>query len=156
MQCSIIAAELVRHNDARLAPAGHQPGNKPFGGARVASGLDQGIKNQAVAVYCTPKPVLYASDHNDHFIQMPFITGSFALCADPFRDPGAEFPNPRLDRFITNRNTPLSEQILNVAQTQGEAMVGPDRMGNYWRREMVAFEAGAGNRINHLSGLGMC
>jgi hypothetical protein len=35
-------------------------------------------------------------------------------------------------------------------------MVGPDRMGNYWRREMVAFEAGAGNRINHLSGLGMC
>jgi len=41
----------------------------------VPAGLHQNIKNITVAIGPTPKPMLLAADHDDDFVQVPFVRG---------------------------------------------------------------------------------
>ena len=51
-----------------------------------------------------------------------------------------ELQHPTPDRFIRDIQPPLGEQILDVAEAEGEAKVQPYRMPDDVRRELVASE----------------
>ena len=60
----------------------------------------------------------------------------------PFQSPGVlgtEFDTPQPDRLVTDPNTTLGHKVLDVAAAQIEAMIEPDNVLNYLRRESVAF-----------------
>lgn len=146
-KCRAVAAEFVFDDDAGLAPAGYQSGNEPLCSPCIAARLYQDIKNLADAIYCTPKLVFHAADHDHHLVQVPFIRGLTPCSSDMPSNRGAEFPDPDPDCLVNHHDPSLCEQNLNVTQAEGETMVGPDRMGNDEPGEAVALKA----RLRYLT-----
>jgi len=67
-------------------------------------------------------------------IAVTLVPAPKSLCIYP-----AEFDAPQADRLVADRNTTLGHKILDVAAAQIEAMIEPDNVLNYLRRESVAF-----------------
>ena len=51
-----------------------------------------------------------------------------------------ELQHPTPDRFVGDVHPALGQQILDVAEAEGEAKVQPYRMPDDFRRELVASE----------------
>ncbi|MCP1850209.1 hypothetical protein ACVI1K_007737 [Bradyrhizobium sp. USDA 4508] len=59
--------------------------------ARISSALDQDVENEAILVDSAPKPMLFARDRDNDFVQMPFVTASGCALADPIGERLADF-----------------------------------------------------------------
>ena len=56
-----------------------------------------------------------------------------------------ELQHPAPDRFVGDVQSALGEQILDIAEAEGEAKVQPHRMPDDVRRELVASERDGGH-----------
>lgn len=133
-QSGTIAAQRVRHDDPRLAPAGHHPGNEALCSPRMTTRLHRMPRLS---------PLQSTARHSRCFTPRIMITTSskchlFLGCE-----------RAALTCFATHHDASLGEQILNVAQTERKAMVSPNRAGNDGTREAVAFQARLGNPPDH-------
>ena len=59
---------------------------------------------------------------------MPNVTQPTLVTPEPPSVLGAELPTPLPDGLVGDGDSPLREEFLNVAKTQGEPVVQPDAM----------------------------
>jgi len=71
--------------------------------------LNKNIKNVAICINCTPKPVFHAIDWNDDFIQMPFVGGGGSIALDAGGELAAKPVHPEAYGFTTDYDTPFRE-----------------------------------------------
>src|SRR5215471_18819502 len=99
-------------------------------GAPITIRLDQNVDHVAVLIHGTPQIPLLAVDSNEDLIQVPVVTQpslSSLQCPSIIE---TEFLTPLPDRFIGHDDSALGEKILDVPETQAEAMISPDRIAD--------------------------
>ncbi len=103
--------------------------------------LQENVEHVPVPVDSAPEPEFHAIDRNDDLIQMPFVACTRSVASDATGEMGAKPVHPQADGLTADDDAALGEQIRDICRTQGEPMVGPDRIGNdrAWKTE--AFEA---------------
>jgi hypothetical protein len=102
--------------------------------------LHKEIENLALVVDRSPEPESSAADQNRHLIEMPLRGWPMTSAAKLPGEQRPELQHPTPDRFVGDVQPALGEQILDVAEAEGEAKVQPYRMPDDVRRELVASE----------------
>src|SRR5262245_47250726 len=98
-------------------------------------GLYQDVDDVAVLIHGTPEVLQLAVNSHEHFVQIPSIPQPTLAS---FQSPcilHPEFDRPLSDRFVRHVYSALSEQILDVPETQTESIIEPDSVtDNVWRK----------------------
>ena len=104
----------------------------------IPPGLDEDVDHVAVLVHGSPQVLLLAPKPDEHLVQMPGVT----LAAAPGPQAPAVFEperrTPLPDRLVGDGDPALGQQILDVAETEAEPVVQPDRVTDDVRRESVS------------------
>ena len=140
-----IASELVGMNclwDVIFIQEAGQEGLRSFS---VSVSLKKNVKHEAVLVHRSPEPVANTINACTDLIQVPSGTPSGFPMAQVFREEGSEFKTPFAEGFMADLNAALVEQFLDIAVTEGEAVVQPDGVLNDGHRETMA----VGFRVGH-------
>ena len=134
-----VGTQTIRHDALRmhariLQRLAHQPARSPL----VAALLHQYVEDLAFVVDCPPQihPCPANADH--HFVQMPTRRGLRSRTAKLLRDASAELECPASNRFVTDLDAALGEQILDIPQAQREPKIKPDRMADHVNGKAVA------------------
>jgi hypothetical protein len=106
--------------------------------AALAAPLHQQVENLAIVVDRPPEPELSAADQNRHFIEMPMRSRPRTSAAKFLGEQLPELKHPSPDRFIRDIQPALSQQILDIAEAEGEAKIQPHRVPNDVRWKLVA------------------
>jgi hypothetical protein len=125
-----ITAQLIRYDDPRCAPTLHEFPQKPLGGFCVSAQWHKDFERVSVAIDCTLEPVLLPANWDHNFIQVPLVGGLGAITPDLGRNLCSKFRYPNSDCLMADRNAAFRQQILNVPQAEGEAVVGPNGIAN--------------------------
>jgi hypothetical protein len=136
-----IRAELI--GDKRLGREALLPEqfeHKLRGRFRVAPPSHKEIENLALVVDCLPEPELSAADQNRHFVEVPLRRRPMASAAKFLGEHRPELQHPSPDCLIGDIQPALGQQILDIAEAEGEAKVQPHRVPDDVRRELVASE----------------
>jgi hypothetical protein len=78
---------------------------------------------------------------NDHFIEMPVVSGGRSHPTQVLRDWCAEFEKPAPYGFVGDVEAPLRKEIPHISVVQSEAGIEPNGMANdsWWKS--VALDA---------------
>ena len=106
----------------------------------IAPSLHMEIENLALVVDRSPEPESSAGDQNRHLIEMPLRGWPMTSAAKLPGEQRPELQHPTPDCFVGDLQPVLGEQILDVAEAEGEAKVQPYRMPDDVRWELVASE----------------
>ena len=68
----------------------------------------------------------FAADIYENFVQVPDVECGAPAFSEPAGIGWSEFQNPQTNRFVTDINTALREEIFDVTEAQGEAEVEPN------------------------------
>lgn len=71
-----VTPELIGDQDPWCAKPIDQPLQKPPGGLRIASLLNQDVENITIGINRSPQPVFLSANLHHNFVQMPFIGGN--------------------------------------------------------------------------------
>jgi hypothetical protein len=99
-----------------------------------------GDRELALVVDRPPKPELSAADQDSHLVEMPMRGWPMTSAAKFLGEQRPELQHPTPDRFIGDLQPALGQQILDIAEAEGEAKVQPYCMPDNVRRELVASE----------------
>jgi hypothetical protein len=136
-----IGPKLVGHQQSgRKAVLLEQFAHEPRGCPVVAPPLHQQIKNFTLVVDRSPEPELSAADQHRHLVQVPLRGRSMTSAAKFPGEQRAELQHLSSDRLVGEVQPALGEQILDIAEAQGEAKVQPHRVSDDVRGELVASE----------------
>ena len=126
-----VGAEFVGDQDTRRAGLfADELAQQTFGGAPVAAALNQSVKDEAIPIDGAPKPVLFAIDGDDDFIEMPNIAELRRALAGLVGEVSAEFLCPTPHGFMTDDNTAGGQQIFDHSQAERESEIEPNHMGD--------------------------
>ena len=135
-----ITIQLVRDDSPRMAAVQtHQSGEEAFSRLAITLLLDEYINGFAVLIHRTPQVVLLPVDLDKDFVQEECISGSMMTA---FRTPDifrAKLVAPKSDRFITDDNTALGQQVFDIPKAEVEAIVEPNGMLNDFGRKPKTF-----------------
>jgi hypothetical protein len=110
------------------------------GRLRVAPPLHKEFENLALVVDRPPEPKLSAANPDSHLVEVPLRGWPMTSAAKFLGEQRPELQHTTPDRFIGDVQPALGQQILDVAEAEGEAKVQPHRMADDVRRELVASE----------------
>ena len=82
--------------------------------------------------------MLFAVDLNEDFIDVEGIAVASVLSFQSAGVNGSELDAPEADRFSTDGNASLSQEIFDIPVAEIESVVEPDGVGNDIWREAVA------------------
>ena len=105
---------------------------------RIAAALHQDIEYDPILVNGAPQEVQHAPDPNEHFIKVPFVARLGSPPAHLVCEAGTEFQTPLTDALVGDDPTPFRQQQFDIAETQTEYVVQPNRMADQLGREAVA------------------
>jgi hypothetical protein len=122
-----ITRQFVRDNYSWLTTSccEHAP-QEGDGRLFVASFLDEDVQHEPILIYRSPQPVLPPADLQLHLVDVPFVGPSRPSPTKLLGVGRAELAAPEADRFITDLDAALAQQLLNVAMAQIEPVVQPD------------------------------
>ena len=92
--------------------------------------MNEDVENEAVLIDGAPKPVLFAIDGDDDFIEMPSIAELRRALAGLVDEVSAEFLGPTPHGFMTDDNTAGVQQIFDHSQAERESEIEPNGMGD--------------------------
>tara|TARA_B100000315_G_scaffold209727_1_gene205635 strand:+ start:572 stop:946 length:375 start_codon:yes stop_codon:yes gene_type:complete len=104
--------------------------HKSQGSPLVSALLNQDVENCALTINGSPQVHLLAANIYENFVQMPDVERGATAFAYPTGIGWSEFQNPQPNRFVTDINTALREEIFDVTEAQGEAEVEPYGLPN--------------------------
>ena len=133
VRSQIICDELVWDKAIFLQQLAHQFERRP----PVPPGLDQHVKNFALGIHGTPEVDQATIDLEIDFVEMPGHMRLRPAFAKIGSDLGSKMVHPAAHRLIGNQDPTLSQQILDVAEAQGEPDIKPDRLLDDFGREAV-------------------
>jgi hypothetical protein len=109
-----VRAELIGDQDTRSAGRfAKELAKQAFGGASVATALNQSIEDKAVLIDGAPKPVLFAIDGDHDFIAAPLVTELRRAPAHFVGEVSPEFLSPAPDGFVTDDHTAGGQKIFD-------------------------------------------
>src|SRR5271166_6594905 len=138
-----VRAQFVGHQHiGREALFLEQLAHQFHGCSLVAPSLHQEIENLAFIVDRAPEPEPPARNRHGHLVEMPPRRWPWASVAKFAGEQRPEFQDPSPHRFVGDIQSTLSEQIFDVAITEGETNIEPNRMsddrrGNWWRANEI-------------------
>ena len=133
-----IAAQFVGDDLSRHVPQPFQQlPEETLGSLCVAFSLHQNIQHIPILVNGPPKTVKCAFYRNKDLIKMPSITVPPLSAPDTAGKLVSEFQAPQANRLVGDLDSSRREHLLDVTETQAEAVVEPDGMGNDLDRESV-------------------
>ncbi len=86
--------------------------------------------------------VLLTLDGYEELIQVPRITQATLSPLEPASILGTELLAPLSDGLVGDHDPPLCKEILDIPETQAEAVVEPDSVADDLRRKSVSVVAG--------------
>ena len=121
---------------------------EPFSRLGVSPRLQVHIDDVAVLIDY-PAPVMTLTRNRDeYFVDEERVAESRVFALESLRKQWPELVAPQPDRLVAHLDSPLGEQVLNVAVAEIETMVEPDRVLNDGGREPVPL-ADTGGRLGH-------
>lgn len=148
-----VAAELVRHDDARLAKLPDQPGEEASGGLGVATWLNQNVEYITVSVDCPPEPEFLAADHNDSLIHVPLIIRLWPVPANAGGKMAAKAIDPQSNSFSADDHAALREQILHIGRAQSKSVISPNRISDDLTWKTKTLQTGKSARQFHCTSI---
>ena len=125
-RCSV-AAQLVSNNDARSSSRGPQQlAKEPDGSKAISPGLYENVEHDTILIDSSPEIVSDAVDLEEHFIQMPLITGSSTSSSEAIGILFAEFVAPTPDRLVADEHSAGRHQFLHISKANTETEVEPN------------------------------
>ena len=118
-----ITSQLIGDDLARLRVRAQHTLEEPLGCGLVAPLLQQDVEFGAVLVDRTPQQVRFATQRDEHLVEVPRATRLASRCFYPMRKALTKLVTPASDRFICHGYTALEEQFLYVAQAQLKAKI---------------------------------
>ena len=106
-------------------------------GPRVSSLLPQHVEDFTFVIDSAPKIHSCPANADNHFIEMPTRRWVRSCAAKRPREASAKREHPAADRFVTDFDATLSEQILDIPEAHRKAEIEPDRMSNHARWKAV-------------------
>jgi hypothetical protein len=97
------------------------------------------INDFAILVHSPPRIMLFSAYFHEDFIDEEGVTIASVLS---FRSHGifwTELYTPKPDRLAAACNSSFSQQMLNIAITEIEAIMEPNSVTDYFGRESVSF-----------------
>src|SRR3984893_12581817 len=107
-------------------------------GALVPFRLDQHVEDLALGVDGSPQIDHAAIDFQIDLVEMPDGVRLRPAFTQVSRDHGSKMVHPAAHALIGHQDPALGKQILDVAETQGEPDIKPDRLLDDFGREAVA------------------
>src|SRR5271157_2038978 len=105
-----VAFQLVRVEEALRRP-------------RIAAGLDQNIKHDAVLIDGAPEIMQLALDPNEHLVQVPLVTGPGPAPTKTIREARAKLQAPAPNALVGDNHAALRQEQLDVPKAQAEYVV---------------------------------
>ena len=126
-----VASQLVGDKPVGTRSLGFQELTKePLGGLPISSVLQQNVDRVSILVDGSPEVVSFSTDRDEEFIEMPSIPQSiFPFPQSPCVD-RPELATPGPNGFIGNGDASFRQEILDLAETETEAMIQPDGVTN--------------------------
>jgi hypothetical protein len=118
----IVGHQLIRHKIQLLQQFSHQS----QGGPLVSLALHENIEDFALGVDGAPQIDQTPIDFDVHLVKMPCGMRPGAAFAEIGCNRGAKMVHPATHRFIRNRDPAFGQQVLDIAEVQGEAGRKPD------------------------------
>jgi hypothetical protein len=116
-----VGAELVGDQDTRRAGLlADELAQQAFGGPRVAAALNQGVKHEAILIDGAPKPMVFAIDGDDDFIEMAPVPKLRCTPTDFVGKVSAEFLDPPPNRFVAHHNSARANRSSTIPRLRGK------------------------------------
>lgn len=127
-----IAPELIGdHPPRRTSLVLHHLTEETKRCAFVLTLLNQNVDRVIVLIDCAPEIATFSSNRNDRrLIHEPGVTQLSLAFAKLVGVLGAELSTPLTNRLVRDDDASLCQQIFDVSETQGEAMVRPHSVTN--------------------------
>ena len=123
---SPVAAKLVGYESARYpALTFQQFAEEALSRSTVSAALDQDVDRIAVLIHGSPQVVALTLDRDEEFIQVPGVAQTTLPSFQGSSVSRAEFATPLPNRLVGDNDTALSQQILDVAEAEGEPVIQP-------------------------------
>ena len=134
-----VTAEAIRdESPGYAATALQQPTEKSRGGMAISTWLQQDIDDLAILVDGPPEVLAPADDGNEQLVQMPRVAAEAGAPPEASSVGGAERLAPVPDGLVRHRDAALGQEILDVTEAEGEAVVEPDGVADDGGRESVS------------------
>src|SRR5689334_15377498 len=105
-----VTTKTIGDETPRFVPqSSEQPLEESLGRIRVPPVLHQNVEHDAVLVHRAPEIMQSAVDPDEHFIQVPDITGSRSPPPKPAREGLAEFQTPAPDALVGDGHAPFGQ-----------------------------------------------
>jgi hypothetical protein len=92
----------------------------------IAPALHEDIKYVAILIDGAPEIVQFAATADEHLVHEPLITRSWPAPLQRIDEQTAEADAPVAAAFVADHHTTRSQDQLDIAQAQAEAMIQPD------------------------------
>ena len=99
-----------------------------FGGFPIAARLDENIDHVTILVNGAPEKLSFASDRDEHLVQVPRIAEATLPTLQRSSVFRAELEAPKPDRLVGNRDAALGEKVFYIPKAETEAVVEPNGM----------------------------
>ncbi|BBN97086.1 hypothetical protein DEGR_38190 (plasmid) [Deinococcus grandis] len=142
-----IAPQLVGMDHLRHVVFPQEADKKGLGRLGVSVFLKQNVQHVPVFVDRSPQPMLDPADLDADLIQMPSRTPPGFSMAQFLGQEWGELDVPLPQRFVTDLDAALVEQLLNVPLAEGEAVVQPQSVADHAQGKTVA----VGLPVSHSS-----
>jgi hypothetical protein len=109
-----------------------------FSGSTISTLGDHNIDHVSILIDGPPKIEALTFDGDEEFIDVPDVAESSLFPTQSSGIGQSEFLTPVSDRFVGDKDSSLREQVFYVSKAQGEPMVEPDSVTDYFRRKAVA------------------
>ena len=126
IRSEVICDQLVGDKAIFLQQLAHQFERRPL----VSPGLDQHIKNFTLGIHGTPEVDQATIDLEIDLIKMPDGVGLCPPSTQVHCEHRPEMVHPAAHDLIGHQDPPLSQQILDLTEAQGEPDIKPDRLLN--------------------------
>jgi hypothetical protein len=104
--------------------------------------LNEDVDHISILVDSPPDIVALALYVHEEFIQVPNVSLATIPASEVPSVPDSELATPLPDRFVGDDDSPLCQEVLNIAEAQAESVIQPDRLtDDQWRKH-----SGSGNQ----------
>ena len=114
---------------------------------------DENVQNITARVDSAPKPKFLTVNHDNHLIEVPFVSTTRSLPPDAIGEVATKPVHPKPDRFPADNHATFNQEIFDVSSTQGKTMIRLNGIGDDFSRETKPFQAQHIRRCFHESHL---
>src|SRR5438132_10677765 len=137
-----VALQLIRDDDPWhvLEPL-QKLAEKLLRRVLIAPALHKDIEHIIVLIHRAPQVMALPVDRQKDLVEVPLVPWLGASTLQLIRVVLPTFQTPLTDGFMSDVDAALTQELLHVAITQGEAVVEPDSMADDLARKAVMFVA---------------